>query len=401
MEQSFGQQFARLTLAIDQHLPGYVDSFFGPLEWKEEAEKEGKIPLQTLTGKTDALYADISSAADFDPQRKAFTLREMDALKMSLRLLAGEKVSLAEEVTALYDVTPAWKSESVFEEAQRELDELLPAGENIPARMQAWNKSIEITNDQIRDLLPIIVQRLRNLTREKFTLPESEDFTLEFVTDKPWSAYNWYRGKYQSLIELNVDLPIPINRLPDLIAHEGYPGHHTELCIKEEKLINKNGWEEFTVNLINAPSCVLNEGIATSALDMIMSEAELTNWFRDELLPRANLTHIDADRLMSIVNAAGKTSGVAGNAAFMLHDQGKGEQEIVQYLQRYGMSAGKTAQRSVKFITNPLYRSYIFTYHLGKELLSDLFKKGNREQYFARLLAEPVNPTMVREWIGE
>jgi hypothetical protein len=401
MDQSLGEQFARLMLAIDEHLPGYVDSFFGPVEWKEEVKRAGKIPLPNLIERTDALYAEFSRAADFDPQRKDFGLREMDAMKMSLRLLSGEKVSLADEVTALYDVTPQWKPESVFEEAQRELSDLLPAGDNIADRLQAWNKSIEVTNDQIRELLPVVVQKLRGLTREKFNLPAGEDFTLEFVTDQPWSAYNWYRGSYQSLIQLSVDLPVSISRLPDLIAHEGYPGHHTELCIKEEKLINENGWDEFTVNLINAPSCVLNEGIATTALDTIMSKEELTNWFRDELLPRAHLSRIDAERLTAIVQASGKVGSVTGNAAFMLHDSKKSADEIVKYLQRYGMYNEKQAQRSVKFITNPLYRSYIFTYYVGKELLSGLFAQGDRDRHFARLLAEPVNPTMVREWIGK
>jgi hypothetical protein len=400
MTLSLGKQFARLSIAIDQHLPGYVDSFFGPEEWKQQVMEEGKIPLQTLTERADTLYSDISQAADFDAQRKAFILREMDAMKMSLRLLSGEKVSLTEEVTALYDVTPQWKPESFFDEAQRELDELLPAGTSLAERLQAWNKTIEITNDQIRDLLPVIVKHLRSLTRAKFNLPSGEDFVLEFVTDKPWSAYNWYRGNYQSLIELNVDLPIAIARLPDLIAHEGYPGHHTEMCIKEEKLINQNGWEEFTINLINAPSCVMNEAIATSALDIIMSKADLANWFRDELMPRAGLMNIDAGRLSAIYNASQKLGIVTGNASFMLHDQKKSQAEIVQYIQRYGLFAEKTAQRSYQFISNPLYRSYTFTYHIGKELLIKLFAKGNRDEYFARLLAEPVNPTMVREWIG-
>jgi hypothetical protein len=398
MTHSLGEQFVRLSIAIDQHLPGYVDSFFGPAAWKTEVEGEGKIPLATLKHRTDTLYAEISQM-EMDLQRKDFILREMDAMKASLRLLSGEKFSLADEVTALYDVTPAWKPESIFEEAQRELSDLLPAGNNIANRLQAWNKSIEVTNDQIRELIPIIVKRLRGLTREKFNLPAGEDFTLEFVTDQPWSAYNWYRGKYQSLIQLNVDMPIPISRLPDLIAHEGYPGHHTELCIKEEKLINQNGWDEFTVNLINAPSCVLNEGIATSALDTIMSKADLINWFRDELLPRANLSHIEAGRLIAVFKAAGKVESAVGNAAFMLHDQRKSETEIVQYLNRYGLYPENKAQRSVKFITNPLYRSYIFTYYIGKELLSGLFAQGNRELHFARLLAEPVNPTMVRKWL--
>ncbi len=401
VEKSLGEQFARLTLAIDEHLPGYVDSFFGPKEWQEQAKRDGKIPLQTLTEQADALYSNIFHAADFDAQRKAFTLREMDAMKMSLRLLTGAKVSLTEEVTALYDVTPQWKPESIFDEAHRELDELLPPGDSLYSRLQAWNSSIEISKDQIRELLPIVVQRLRTLARAKFNLPQSEDFTLEFVNDKPWSAYNWYRGNYNSLIELNVDLPIPIARLPDLIAHEGYPGHHTELCIKEEKLINKNGWEEFTVNLINAPSCVMNEAIATSALETIMSEEELIHWLGKELLPRAGFGHIDAKRLVAIFKAGSKLGSVTGNASFMLHDQNKSEEEIVQYIQRYALFSEKAAQRSYRFITNPLYRSYTFTYHVGKELLTELFsKKGSRDQYFARLLAEPVSPTMVREWIN-
>lgn len=399
MTNSLGQQFVRLSIAIDQRLPGYVDSFFGPAAWKAEVEREGKVSLEILRERTEMLYAEISRA-EMDAQRKAFLLREMDAMKMSLRLLAGEKISLADEVAALYDVTPQWKEEATFEEAQRGLDDLLPAGDSVAERLQAWNKSIEITNDQIRELLPVIVAKLRGLTRAKFALPAGEDFVLEFVTDQPWSAYNWYRGNYQSLIQLNVDLPIAISRLPDLIAHEGYPGHHTELCIKEEKLINQQGWDEFTVNLINAPSCVLNEGIATCALDTIMSEAELVGWFREELLPRANLSRVDAERLVSIYNAASKLGAVTGNAAFMLHDRQNSEDEIVKYLQRYGLVTEKQAQRSVKFITNPLYRSYIFTYHVGKELLSGLFAKGGRDEHFARLLAEPVNPTMVRGWIA-
>lgn len=32
MNISLGERFARLSLAIDRHLPGYVDSFFGTID---------------------------------------------------------------------------------------------------------------------------------------------------------------------------------------------------------------------------------------------------------------------------------------------------------------------------------------------------------------------------------
>jgi hypothetical protein len=58
-------------------------------------------------------------------------------------------------------------------------------------------------------------------------LPAEESFTLEYVTNQPWSGYNWYKGHYTSLIQINTDLPVAISRALDLACHEGYPGHHT------------------------------------------------------------------------------------------------------------------------------------------------------------------------------
>ena len=56
------------------------------------------------------------------------------------------------------------------------------------------------------------------------TLPAGESFTVEYVTNKTWSGYNWYQGNYRSLIQVNTDLPIYIDRAIDLACHEGYPG---------------------------------------------------------------------------------------------------------------------------------------------------------------------------------
>ena len=394
-----GEECVKLALAIDEHLPGYVDSFFGPAEWKNQAKQNGKLPLPDLTDQAARLAIDISQADSLDAQRKDFLARQVTAMQMSLRLLSGEKVSLAAEVQALYDVQPAWKDESNYEEAHRELDRALPAGNSLEERMQDWNRSLELSVEKVRELLPFIIKRLRDLTHAKFNLPEGESFALEFVSNQPWSAYNWYLGNYKSRIDFNTDLPIKVNALAGLVAHEGYPGHHTELSIKEAKLIRQRNYQEHVLTLINAPSCVIAEGIATTALETIMADSEMEAWYREEILPRAGLTHIDPQRLMEVDLARRKMSGMVGNAAFMLHDQGKSESEITLYLQKYGLYTEKEAQRSIKFISNPLYRSYIFTYHIGYDLLEELFSHGDRDTYFRRLLEEPVTPQQIREWI--
>jgi hypothetical protein len=399
-DPDYGEQFVRLTLAIDEHLPGYVDAYFGPEEWRAEAKRAGKLPLADLTRQADQLAIDISQSNDLNPQRKDYLLRHLTAVQMSLGLLHGDKVSLADEVQAIYDVRPEWKEETNFEEAHKLLDEALPPGGSLKERALAWDRALEISVETVKELLPRVIKKLRQLTNEKFHLPGQESFTIEFVSNQPWTAYNWYLGNFRSRIDINTDLPTRIGFLPALMAHEGYPGHHTDLVIKEKVLVQGSKYYEFTVNLLNAPSALMAEGIATTARKTILSDEELEEWFREELLPAAGMDHIDPKRILAIGNAGRKMSGITGNAAFMLHDQRKSEEEISQYLQRYGLFTEKESKQTINFISNPVYRSYTFTYHVGHDLMEDLFQHGDRDAYFKRMIEEPVTPGLVQQWIS-
>ena len=397
--QDFGERFVRLALEIDKHRPGYVDAYFGPEDWKTQAGQTGKQPLSNLTDLVHQLEKDISQADALDPQRKDYLARHLTAMQMSLRLLSGEKISLADEAEALYDVRPKWMDEGIFEEGHKLMEEVLPSGGSLRERMLAWNRSLEIPVEKAKELLPVIIQKLRTLVHPKFKLPEGENFTVEFVSDQPWMAYNWYLGKSKSKIEINTDIPIQVSVLPALLAHEGYPGHHTDLSMKEKKLVDELGYYEFTVNLLNAPSAVMAEGIATSAIETLLTDDEQEEWFREEILPYAGMSHIDPKCIVAVNRAGRKMSGVSGNSAFMLHDQGKSEAEIIQYLQRYGLASEKEARQTIRFISDPLDRSYTFTYDVGYDLLEELFQGADRDHYFKRLIEEPVTPSQVREWI--
>lgn len=392
--------YLRLALAIEQHRPGAIDGYFGPPEWATAAAEAGPRPLTLLAREADDLAALIETDGTLGAQRRDFLARQVRAMQTTLRLLAGERLALADEVAALYDIVPTWIDEAHFEEACRALDEMLPPGETLAERMQARRQALELPVESARPLLDEIIEELRRRTRARFALTDDESFEMQIVTGQPWSAYNWYLGAGHSRIDVNTDLPLHVTRLVDLMAHEGYPGHHTEHAIKEQRLLRERGWLEQSVLLINAPECVVSEGIATRAREMVLTDDELVAWHQDELFPRAGLGHLDARREQTIDEAAKALGGALGNAAFLRHDEGASDEEVVAYLRRYGLRTEVEARQSLRFLTNPLYRSYIFTYRHGGELLDALFaaRPDDRDALFARLLSEPVTPTQIRAW---
>ena len=88
----------------------------------------------------------------------------------------------------------------------------------------------------------------------------------EVVTDRPWSGFNYYLGDYRSKVAVNADVRQLMSQLPRLVAHESYPGHHTEHCRKEAGLVRRKGQAEQTIFLVNTPQCLMAEGLADLAL---------------------------------------------------------------------------------------------------------------------------------------
>lgn len=393
------QRFVELALALDLHIPGYVDAYFGPPEWKDYSIARGPRPIVELQQEAAELATAIEQEPAFDEQRRNYLGRHITAMQTSLRLLQGEGLPLAEEAALLYDITPDWIDEREFEEAQRQLDDLLPPGDSLFERLSLHKQASEISYVRAEALLPVITRQLRQLTRARFPLPEDESFELYPVTNKPWRAYNWYLGRGRSRIDINTDLPLPVTHLATTIAHEGYAGHHTELSIKEARLLRAQGWLEHGLALINAPSCVVSEGIAVRALDVLMSDEEQIRWQAEEIFPRAGYAHLDAAREQAIDKVMQRLAGVWDNAAFLLHDQHQSPAEVSAYFQRYGLHRADEAAKAVEFISDPLSRSYVFNYRYGGKLLDELFAaQGQVDFWFTRLLTEPVTPGQIRAW---
>jgi hypothetical protein len=397
---STAEAYVRLALAIGQHISEYVDAYYGPFEWRQEAKEAAPRPVLDLQQEASDLAATLAADTETDQQRRDYLSKQVEAMQTVLRILHGEELSFAEQIEGVHDITATWVDEAVFEEAHHKLGELLPPGASIGERMIAAREATKIPIEQAGPLLHEIIAELRRRTRARFPLPGDESFELQLVNDQPWNAANWYLGDFRSRIDVNTDLSLYLPYLADLMAHEGYPGHHTEQSIKEERLTRGRGYIEFSTATLYAPSSVVAEGIATRSLSMVMSDDEWVAWHTDELFPRAGLDHLDAEREWAISQATQELLGVSSNVAFLLHQQGADEEEAVAYTQRYGLKSEDEARRRTGFLANRLPASHIVSYCHAGSMLDDLFTAfGDRDHWFARLLAEPVTPSQVRAWI--
>lgn len=388
--------YIALAFAIERHVPGYVDAYIGPPEPRAEAQVADMLPPAALLAQAQG-FADQVAASDYPAARKAYLAAQARAMVATCHILAGEPLSYAEEVRACFDIEPAHTPEAVFDAAISALDDVLPGGGPVAERMIAWRRRFEVAPDVARTLVDRIVPEVRRRTAALATLPQGEEVAFEFVRDKPWSGYNWYLGECRSRVELNTDLPLQANALPGLVCHEAYPGHHTEHALKEQLLYRGRGYGEHAIFLINTPECVISEGIATLAETIVFPDDELAEWQDARLYPLAGLSG-DPAREARIAHAQRALRAAGANAALLLHADGAPEGEVLAYLMRYGLRSEEEARHSLRFIADPLWRAYIFTYHAGRDLLDRWLALGNRAARFRTLLTEQVTPSLIAEW---
>lgn len=392
------RDYARLAFGLERYIPGFIDAWLGPQEVRSELDSEPAPPPDALVAAARDLLGRIPRM-DASEARKGYLAKQAEAMLANARRAAGEELPYREEVRLLFDVEPQSTPEGVYDAAINDLDHLLPGDGPVAERMIAWRESYRISPETARRVVDVILPELRERTLDIVELPQGEAIEIQMVTDKPWSGYNWYLGDGRSRVDLNTDLPIYAYRLTDLLAHEGYPGHHTEHALKE-RLYTENGFGEQALQLINTPECLISEGIATVAEKMLFSPEELVRFRREKVYPAAGIAG-DPEREVAIGAAQRILRSVPGNAALMLHEEGQAPNEVVAYLRRYALSSDGEARQRLHFIADPLWRAYIFTYHVGYELVSrwlDGAAPGERRRRFRTLLTEQFYPSQIASW---
>jgi hypothetical protein len=400
----FAERYVRLVLALGRHDADYVDAFYGPAEWRKEAEA-AKRPLADIRKDADALQTALAAVAppgtadELARLRYAYLTRQLESLRSRTSMLSGTRMKFDEESKALYDAVAPTHSATDFTKVLNELEAKLPGAGTVLEKYDAYRNRFVIPKNRLDATFKAAIDGCRGRTLEHIALPPGESFTVEYVTNKSWSGYNWYQGSYRSLIQVNTDLPIYADRAIDLACHEGYPGHHVYNVLLEKNFVRDRGWVEFSVYALFSPQSLIAEGTANFGIDVAFPREARLDFEQKVIFPAAGLNPADAERYYEILDLVNQLS-YAGNEAARRYLNGEIDaRAAAEWLERYGLYSRPRAEQRVRFIDQ--YRSYVINYNLGKDMVAAHVEAlggtpdnpMRRWQEFARLISSPRLPS--------
>jgi len=390
------EDYLRLGLRLGRHIDGMVDAYYGPPALAEAVAAEPVVPPEELVAGARALLADLAAGEPLDgpaaedssvPARRHWISAQVVGLATTSARLAGEPIGYADEVEACYGVRPTRVDEEAMVDAHRRLDEVLPGSGPLAERLVTWRESHAVPVDKLGPAVHSLAEDLRARTAELFGLPEGEHVEFELVANEPWSGFNYYLGDLQSRVAINTDLPVLSTGLAHLVAHEAYPGHHTEHTRKEVGLVRRRQWWEESIFLVGTPQCLLAEGLADLGLEVAWGRhAEAT--VAAHMAPLG--IRYDTDVVAAVADAGEALGAVRTNAAFRLHEDGADPDTVIDEVARWGLLPRDRAAKAVEFLTHPTWRAYLTCYVEGFPLCR-AFTAGDPAR-FERLLSEQLTP---------
>jgi hypothetical protein len=401
------ESYVKLVLGVGQHDPDYVDAYYGPPEWRTQVEAQGKRPLAEIRSEAAALLSDLKAQrppasgpdAELLRLRHEYLARQLQSLTARIDLLEGKKMTFDEESKALYDAVAPHNDPPHFQAIIDQLDAALPGDGPVVDQLERFRQDFVIPRDRLDKVFQAAVAECRARTVPHVELPAGESFVVEYVTDKPWSGYNWYKGNYHSVIQVNTDLPIFIDRAVDLACHEGYPGHHVYNVLLEKHLMRDRGWPELSVYPLFSPQSLIAEGTANFGIEVAFPGPERVAWERETLFPLAGLDPAQAERYYTVQTLAQQLTYAGNEAARRYLDGEISREEAVEWMVKYNLYARDRAEQRTRFAER--YRSYVINYNWGLDLVKRYVeRKGGtpdkpekRWEIFEELLSSPRLPS--------
>ncbi|MDR7100004.1 hypothetical protein J2X04_002385 [Lysobacter niabensis] len=394
------EEYVRLTLSIGEREPGYVDAYYGPAEWADDA-KSIKRSLPELRTAVDDLnkrldLIDSDSLPAMDARRKDFLAAQLVAARTRLAMMSGEKLGFDEEAEGLFALRPKLKPLSEYDPILAEIDRRVPGKGPLWERVDERVSQTAIPSDRLDSVMRASIAECRRRTIEHIALPSNETFTLELVTKQPWSGYNWYKGNATSLIQINTDLPVLMSRAVDLGCHEGYPGHHVLNMLLEQRLYTDRGWIEFTVYPLYSPQSFIAEGSANYGIELAFPDKDRQTFETKVLYPLAGLDPALAAQDAALQQMRNRLAGARLTIAKEYLDGRITRSEAVKLAQKYQLLSPERAEQSISFTDK--YRSYVINYGLGLDMVRTFVSSSGSSSSdhwsaMEKILSEPTLPS--------
>ncbi len=313
-------------------------------------------------------------------------------MAMQARVAAGEEAPFVQLVEELLGIRVVERSEAELLAMRARIDDALPGPAPLAERVAAFRDAIGVPSHRVIDVMRSSADRFRSATLRDLDLPGDEGIDWETAHDKPWSAFAEFTGAGRTTIRINVDLPRDVSRIPGLVAHETYPGHHAEHITKERSLV-AGGYGEATLRTLNTPESVLSEGQADVAREVVMSDWELA----DELRTVGRQVGVNGDwaAAVTIEGAMLDLEAAACAAALMIHRDGRPDAEVRAFLDALMPQPPERLAHLMRVLHDPTNKTYEFTYVEGARFIRPWLELQGQTAGYARLLSEQLSPAIL------
>lgn len=391
------ESYVKLCLRIGQYDESFIDAYYGPQSWQPDMKEEKGFPYQELKWQANDLLHRID---EIDPEacdgiiklRRSFLIKQLTAISTRLDLMSGKQLPFGLEAKKLYDAQPPNTPLKAFDNLVDSIDMLIPGKGTLNERYLKYSEQFIIPPDKLAEVFKTAISEARKRVSKHLNLPKDEHFEISYVTNQPWSGYNWYQGKYHSLIQINTDLPIYIERAIDLACHEGYPGHHVFNVMLEKNLVKERGWVEYLVYPLYSPQSFIAEGSANYGIEMAFPGKERLEYEKSVLFPLANISPSLADDYFKIQELRKKLAFSEIEIAREFLQGSLTSEQAENSLMKYMLFSRDRAKQRLNFYTT--YRSYVINYSLGERKINDFInefgeKSADRWAAFKQILTTP------------
>jgi len=394
----FGKDFLFLALRIGKHHKNYVDYYIGPDKIWELVDKEDPISPRKLLINCKSLHTKLFSQG-YDKKRERYIDKMLVAMRTSVEILKGMKIPFKEQFLRLYDVTLKVANESELDELKEEINEAYGGTGNLEENLKSLREIRKVPKSKVFILFENALNTAKNRTKEVFLnlLPKSERIILDSVSidndeEAKWTYYEWYLGKFRSRIEINPTYNMYWTAILSAATHEGYPGHHTEFVVKEQRLYRELNHFEHSLLLLNSPKLVISEGIADIGANMLYNYREQAEISIQNFCIKS-LQDESLDMLTIQNKVKGKIHLFWYNLAYLALVEDWSEKKLIQYAIDYEIYDKNTIKNRLKLIFNQVYSTTVFSYKIGRDIIINKLGEFPSVKDFRALLEKSVLPS--------
>jgi hypothetical protein len=392
---AIGASYVKLCFALGRYDKDFVDGYFGPDSLKKISLKD-TLSLEKIKEYSQILSKSIDSKFSEDKIRANHLKSLLLSLTARTDYVSGKKMNFDKESLLIYNCVSPIYSPEYYKNIMLDLEALIPGNGNLTKRWLSFRQQFVIPEKKLDTLFKLAINECKRRTSKHFKLPENDAFKIEFVKGQPWGAYNWYKGNAVSLIQINTDVPITIEKILGYACHEGYPGHHLYHSISDREFYRKKGWVEFSIIPLFSPKAVISEGLANYGIEVCFSQTEKLQFEKNVICKIAGIDPSNLDKYNQILELRRKLRFIGSTIAKRYLDGNLKKNFALDWIKYYEFRSDKEAENSISFIEK--YRSYIITYSVGYELAKEYFAANHANdaeskwKLYHQLLYNPTLP---------